>query len=169
MGLKSTLKSMALAGMTFAAGLGTYHFAQSKGDNTSDNTKAKTYERSTISHQKQESYELHAGVLMPKAGENQQTYEQRRIRLEKQENLLRQKLAENIRHQLADAQKRKLSSRRIDALEDRLEEHETQAHYISYYTPEGQQKLKVYNENQGVQNSTVSSSASVRRGKTYDF
>ena len=169
MGLKSTLKSMALAGMTFAAGLGTYHFAQSKGENTSDNTKAKTYERSTVSHQHKETYELHAGVLMPKAGETQQAYEQRRSRLEKQENLLRQKLAENIRRKLADAQKRKLSSSRIDALEDRLEEHETQAHYISYYTAEGQQKLKVFNDNQKAQDSSVGSSASVRRGRTYDF
>lgn len=169
MSLKSTLKSMALAGMTFAAGLGTHHLMQSKNDNSSDNQKARTYERSTISHQKKESYELHAGVLMPKVGESKKDYETRRIRLEKQENLLRQKLAENIRKQLADAQNKKISFRRIEALEDRLEEHETQAHYISYYTPEGQQKLKTYNDNQKAQGVSLGSSASVRRGRTYDF
>ena len=136
-----------------------------------------TYTRSsdghtTITQSSHDKYELRAGVLMPKAGETQKAYEQRRIRLEKQENLLRQHLAENIRRQLADAQTRKLSSRRMEMLEDRLEEHEKKAHYISYFTPEGQQKLKVYNSNplraEAVQ-SNQSQTASVRRGRTYDF
>ena len=125
--------------------------------------------RTTMTQSSYDKYELRAGVLMPKAGETQEAYEQRRIRLEKQENLLRQHLAENIRRQLAGAQKKKLSSTRIDMLEDRLEEHEKQAHYISYYTREGQQKLKIYNENQRAQKSSSVPSASVRRGRTYDF
>ena len=163
MKLKKTLKSMALAGMTFVAGLGTYHFSQSRSDNTED-TKAKTYERSTVSRKKHETYELHAGVLMPKAGESPEDYELRRLRLEKEENQLKQKLAENIRRQIADAQAKKMSARRIDALETRLEEHEKKASYISYFTPEGQARLKTYNGNK-----TRNVSEGVRSGRTYDF
>jgi len=91
--------------------------------------------RTTMTQSSYDKYELRAGVLMPKTGETQQAYEQRRIRLEKQENVLRLKLAENIRRQLADAQKKKLSSTRIDMLEDRLEEHEKKsAIYFLFYS-----------------------------------
>ena len=163
MSLKTAVKSLLLAGATAGAALVGYQMSK---NNSSENKENKT---TIIQRFEKESYELHAGVLMPKQGESQKDYEVRRTRLEKQENLLRQKLAENIRHQLIDAQKKKLSSSRIEALEDRLEEHETQAHYISYYTPEGQQKLKVYNDNQKAQSGSFVSSASVRRGRTYDF
>ena len=168
MNLRKTLKSMVLAGMTFVAGLGTYHFAQSKGENTSDNTKAKTYERSTVSTQKRETYEIRAGVLMPKAGESQESYEKRRVRLEKEENRLKEVLAENIRRQLAEAHSKKRSSFVINALEDRLEEHEKKACYISFYTPEGQTRLKGLNRGQSSSRAPVSN-GNVRQGRTYDF
>ena len=194
MDLKKTLKSVALAGMTFAAGFGAFHLTHQKSDKTP--SKAPTHEKVTVTqesipqdfsldeieesvpaiasssqrrvvtYQKEtyDTYELRSDVLIPKAGESQEDYEARRIRLEKEENQLKQKLAENIRRQLADAQAKKLSSWRIDALEDRLEEHEKKAEYISFYSSKGQAKLKAYNENQ-----RRNSSVGVRSGRTYDL
>ena len=192
MDLKKTLKSVALAGMTFAAGFGAYHLTHQKPtpskaptnekmtiaqkdapkDSSHDSVKAPVASKGSLSQRRvvnyqkttYDTYEVHAGVLMPFAGESQDDYEARRLRLETEENLLKQKLAENISRQLEEARAKKMSSRWIDALEDRLEEHEKKATYFSYYTSEGQARLKVYNENQA-----RNVSAGVRSGRTYDF
>ena len=177
MNLKKTLKSVALAGMTFVAGLGTYHFAQSKSDKVED-TKAKTHERSTASYQKQETYEVHSNVLMPKAGESQQDYEARRVRLEKQNQLLHQKMAKKMRQRWEQLKREGASQRLIDAAAKRYADHLEGAKdiYYSYFTEIGQGKLKYGNAYQGdgkiggqhIQNSPTAA-ASVRQGRTYDF
>ena len=178
MKLKQTLKSMALAGMTFAAGLGTYLFAQSKGENTSDNTKAKTYVRLTISHQHKEFYEVRSDVLMPQKGESQSDYELRRTRLEKQNQLLHKKMAENARQRWEKLKREGASPRLISAAAKRYADHleGSKEIYYSYYTEIGQGKLKYGNAYKGdgkiggqhIQNSPTAA-ASVRQGRTYDF
>ena len=143
MSLKKTLKSVVLAGMTFAAGFGVYNVTHSKPEKRyATPTKAKTVQYQKIT---QDTYELHAGVLMPLPGETMADYEARRARLEKQENQLRARVAHHYRERLAVLQAQKASPRMIEAMADRLDEYQKTARYLSYYSPEGQERLKVYN------------------------
>lgn len=151
MKLKKTLKSVALVGMTFAAGFGAYHATHSKSEKGyTAPEKAKTYEGTTvISHQKTtyDSYEIRAGVLMPLPGETTTEYEARRVRLEKQENQLRLRMVSHYQERLAALRSQGANPRIITAVEDRLEELQKNVRYLSYITPEGQKKLKTFNEN----------------------
>ena len=168
MELKKTLKSVALAGMTFAAGFGAYHATHSKPEKRyTSSEKAKTYERTTAVHYQKttyDSYEVRAGVLMPLPGETTTEYEARRVRLEKQENQLRLRMMRHYQERLATLRSQKANPRIIDAVEDRLEELQKTVSYLSYNTPEGQKKLKVFNENQ-----RQIKGKQLRQGDVYDF
>lgn len=151
MNLKKTLKSVALAGMTFAAGFGAYHATHSKSEKRyPTSVKAETQERTTVQYQKMthDSYELRAGVLMPFVGETVADYEARRTRLEKQENRLRVRMLKHYQERLATLTAQKANPKMIAAVADRVEEYKNVAHYLSCYTPEGQKRLQDYNTNQ---------------------
>lgn len=177
MNLKKTLKSMALAGMTFAAGVGAYHAGQSKSEKSDVSG---NYQTTTLTTK--DTYELQAGVLMPLTGESVSDYEARRLRLEKQENKLRQDLAKHYQTKLKQLESQNADDTLIEMCEDRLEENQKKASYFSYYSEAGQQKLKVFNDNQNRANATTGRSgvgyngnrnnvhsAGSRSGRSYDF
>ncbi len=167
--MSKTGKSILLAGATFLAGIGG---AQAQTTDTYGSS-SRDRDSSVTHHQKVDHYELQGGVLMPKQGETLEAYEARLIRLQQQEQRLRNSLTKNMRSRLASLQAKNPKSYRIHSLENRLEENSKTAKYYSYYSPEGQQRLQELNNNKkhSVKNTSKSSlkTAGIHQGRTYDF
>ena len=88
---------------------------------------------------------------MPKAGETQKDYEERRVRLEKQNQLLHKKMAETARQRWEQLKREGASQRLVDAAAKSYADHLDGAKetYYSYYTEIGQGKLKYGNAYKG--------------------
>ncbi len=126
--------------------------------------------RTTMTQSTHDKYELKAGVLMPKVGESIQEYEARRIRLSKQTIKLHKRLAENSRRHIAHLKARGSSSRLIEMAEESLQDHLQKAKgYISYYSKEGQKRLKEFSLDQRSTNQGMSRPVPRRSMEIDDF